>query len=48
MPVFLQVTANQGSQSGSFEALVDPQLNPGQFIKATTTANLNSLALTPM
>src|SRR4030095_13979425 len=44
IPVLLQVTANQLSQSGSFKALVDPQLNPGQFIKATATANLNSLA----
>jgi uncharacterized protein YdeI (BOF family) len=43
MPVFLQATANQGTQSGSFKALVDPQLNPGQFIKATANANLNNL-----
>ncbi len=44
MPVFLQVSGNQGSQSGSFKALVDPQLNPGQFIKSTATASLNNLS----
>jgi hypothetical protein len=44
MPVFLQVSGNQGSQSGSFKALLDPQLNPGQFMKSTATASLNNLS----
>ena len=34
---------SNSNQSGSFKALVDPQLNPGQFIKATATASMNSL-----
>jgi len=43
MPVFFGVNGNQGTASGSFRALVDPQLNQGQFIKSTATANLNNL-----
>lgn len=35
--------SSNSNQSGSFKALVDPQLNPGQFIKATATASLNSI-----
>jgi hypothetical protein len=46
MPVFLQATGAQVSQSGSFKANVDPQLSPGQFIKAAATANLNNLSIT--
>jgi hypothetical protein len=44
MPVSLSASGNQ-SQSGSFKALVDPQLNPGQFIKSTATASVNTLTI---
>jgi hypothetical protein len=44
MPVFLNAQGNQ-SQSGSFKALVDPQLNPGQFIKSTATASLINIVI---